>query len=47
MEPVIGGLIGWILTDESFIGPFTIVGGSLMIAGAIMVTLEENEEHHG
>jgi len=43
-EPVIGGIIGWLWTGDAVLGAYTTVGGVLMIAGAIMVTLEENIE---
>ena len=41
-EPVIGGAIGWAITGEAYIGTWTLIGGPLMLAGAIMVTLEES-----
>ena len=41
-EPVIGGAIGWALTGEAYIGTWTLIGGPLMLVGAIMVTLEES-----
>ncbi len=44
LEPVLGGLIGWLLTDEALLGMNTFIGGVLMIGGAILVTLEENNE---
>ncbi len=43
-EPVIGGLIGWLWTGEITLGMWTLVGGPLMLCGAIMVTLEEGRE---
>ena len=43
-EPVLGGIIGWLWTGDAVLGAYTTVGGVLMIAGAIMVTLEENIE---
>ena len=46
-EPVLGGIIGWLLTGDAVIGAYTVIGGTLMIAGAIMVTLEENSELDG
>lgn len=42
-EPVIGGTIGWIITGEAYLGPWTLVGGPLMLLGAILVTLEESK----
>ena len=42
-EPVIGGLIGWMITGESYLGTWTLIGGPLMLLGAIMVTLEESK----
>ncbi len=41
-EPVIGAMIGWLWTGEALIGAYTIIGGTLMITGAILVTIEEN-----
>ena len=41
-EPVIGGAIGWAITGEAYIGTWTLIGGPLMLVGAIMVTLEES-----
>ncbi|RAH17199.1 MAG: hypothetical protein CMB58_000735 [Methanobacteriota archaeon] len=43
-EPVIGGLIGWLWTGELDLGMWTLVGGPLMLYGAIMVTLEEGRD---
>ena len=43
-EPVLGGIIGFMLTGKSILGPFTVIGGILMISGAILVTLEEGSE---
>ena len=43
-EPVLGGIIGWLWTGEAVMGAYTAVGGTLMIAGAIMVTIEESGE---
>ena len=40
-EPVIGGIIGWLWTGEATLGIWTVLGGPLMLTGAIMVTLEE------
>ena len=42
-EPVIGGIIGWLWTGEVTLGIWTVLGGPLMLAGAIMVTLEEEQ----
>ena len=36
-EPVIGGVIGWIWTGEIYIGFWTIIGGCLMLLGAMLV----------
>ena len=44
-EPVLGAAIAWIWTREAEMGPYTILGGALMIAGAILVTLNENEQN--
>ena len=41
-EPVIGGAIGWAITGDAYIGTWTLIGGPLMLVGAIMVTLEES-----
>lgn len=40
-EPLIGGVIGWMMTGESALGPWTLIGGPLMITGAVLVTLEQ------
>ena len=40
-EPVVGGIIGWLWTGETTLGIWTVLGGPLMLAGAIMVILEE------
>ena len=42
-EPVIGGAIGWLITGDAHLGAWTIIGGPLMLLGAIMVTLEEGK----
>lgn len=42
-EPVIGGAIGWIITGDAYLGTWTIIGGPLMVFGAILVTLEEGK----
>ena len=44
LEPVIGGLIGWLWTGETTLGMWTLLGGPLMLAGAVLVTLEESVE---
>ena len=44
MEPVLGAIIGWIWPGEAVIGPLTVIGGTLMITGAIIVTLQERAE---
>jgi len=44
-EPVLGGIIGWFFTNELILGKYTLIGGILMITGAIIVTLEENSEN--
>ncbi|MAS80450.1 MAG: hypothetical protein CMA28_02360 [Euryarchaeota archaeon] len=41
MEPVLGTLIGLAWTKEVEIGPLTILGGILMIVGAVVVTVQE------
>ena len=40
-EPVVGGIIGWLWTGDATLGLWTVLGGPLMLAGAIMVTIEE------
>ena len=40
-EPVVGGIIGWLWEGEITLGFWTLLGGPLMLAGAIMVTMEE------
>lgn len=42
-EPVVGGIIGWLWTGKASIGIWTVLGGPLMLTGAIMVTLEEEQ----
>ena len=41
LEPVIGAIIGWIWTSDVLIGLPTVIGGVMMISGAILVTLQE------
>ena len=43
-EPVIGGFIGYIWNGEISLGFWTILGGVLMLTGAIIVKLEEANE---
>lgn len=43
-EPVIGGLIGWAWTGQIYLGVWTLVGGCLMLFGAMMVKFEEANE---
>ena len=40
-EPVVGGIIGWLWTGDATLGLWTVLGGPLMLSGAIMVTIEE------
>ena len=47
LEPVIGAVIGWLWTDDVIIGGPTVIGGVMMIAGAIAVTLQENGNTEG
>ena len=47
LEPVIGAVIGWLWTDDVLIGGPTVIGGVMMIAGAIAVTLQENGNTEG
>ena len=42
-EPIIGGIIGWVMTGESSLGVWTLIGGPLMISGAVLVTLEQGK----
>ncbi|MBR79844.1 MAG: hypothetical protein CMA88_03555 [Euryarchaeota archaeon] len=44
-EPVLGAAIAWAWTGEAEMGPYTVLGGALMIAGAILVTIKENEQN--
>ena len=46
MEPVLGAIIGWLWADEVVIGVPTILGGIMMMAGAITVTLQEKRQNH-
>ena len=41
LEPVFGAIIGWIWTSDVLIGLPTVIGGLMMISGAILVTLQE------
>jgi drug/metabolite transporter (DMT)-like permease len=43
-EPVIGGLIGWAWTGDISLGVWTLIGGCLMLIGAMMVKFEEANE---
>jgi len=43
-EPVIGGVIGWFLTGDISLGIWTVIGGCLMLVGAMMVKFEEANE---
>ena len=45
MEPVLGALIGLLLTDDVLIGAPTVAGGLMMMSGAIMVTLQEKGQN--
>ena len=45
MEPVLGAIIGWLLTDEVVLGLPTVLGGLMMMAGAITVTLQERGQN--
>ena len=45
MEPVFGAIIGWLWTDEVVIGLPTVIGGLMMMAGAITVTLQERGQN--
>ena len=47
MEPVLGAIIGWLWTEEVLIGLPTFIGGLMMIAGAITVTLQEKSQNSG
>jgi len=39
MEPMIGALIGWAIGVENIPGIWTWIGGPLMVAGTVMVTI--------
>jgi len=41
-EPVVGGIIGWLWTGDATLGLWTVMGGPLMLVGAIIVTIEED-----
>ena len=45
MEPLLGAIIGWLWTTEVVIGLPTVVGGLMMMAGAITVTLQEKGQN--
>ena len=45
MEPVLGAIIGWLWTGDVVIGLPTVVGGLMMMAGAITVTLQERGQN--
>jgi len=45
LEPVLGTIIGWLWTGETVIGPSTVVGGLMMMSGAILVTLQESSQN--
>ena len=45
MEPVLGAIIGWLWTDEVVLGLPTVIGGLMMMAGAITVTLQERGQN--
>ena len=47
MEPLLGAIIGWLWTTEVVIGLTTVVGGLMMMAGAITVTLQEKGQNSG
>ena len=43
-EPVIGGLIGYLWNGQISLGIWTVIGGILMLIGAILVKFEEANE---
>jgi drug/metabolite transporter (DMT)-like permease len=43
-EPVIGGFIGYIWNGEISLGIWTVIGGFMMLIGAILVKFEEANE---
>ncbi|MBP72360.1 MAG: hypothetical protein CMA70_02085 [Euryarchaeota archaeon] len=45
MEPVLGAIIGWLWTDEVVLGLPTVLGGLMMMAGAITATLQERGQN--
>ena len=40
MEPVIGSFIGWLIGVDSIPSIWTLIGGSVMILGLFLVTLD-------
>tara|TARA_B100001123_G_scaffold317813_1_gene356149 strand:+ start:4138 stop:5088 length:951 start_codon:yes stop_codon:yes gene_type:complete len=44
LEPVLGAAIAWIWAGDAVFGPFTVLGGALMISGAMIVTLQESTQ---
>ena len=47
LEPVIGALIGLLWTGDALIGMPTAIGGMMMMAGAMRVTLQGNSKSSG
>jgi len=45
LEPVLGAIIGWLWTGHAVIGPSTVVGGIMMMSGAMLVTLQEKSQN--
>ena len=45
-EPVIGGFIGYIWNGEISLGIWTVIGGFMMLIGAILVKFEEANEQN-
>ena len=43
LEPLIGSLIGWFLFDSGVPGMWTILGGTILIFGLILVVFGSNE----
>ena len=47
LEPVIGALIGYMWTGDTLIGLPTVIGGLMMMAGAMHVTLQGKSKFEG
>ena len=47
LEPVIGAIIGYVWTRDTLIGLPTVIGGLMMMAGAMHVTLQGKSKSEG